>query len=92
MSFYGSRNIGEFELMMDTIESEPELVADIFSKMKFIPTHAEMLWGKGVFVYQGFSKLFNKVDVGKPIPFYKINIEMSEQGLVGVSADLENKS
>jgi len=91
MSFFGSHYIGEFELMMDTVENEPELVADIFSKMKFIPTKAEMLWGKGVFVYQGYSKIFNKIDIGKTIPFYKIQIKMSEEGLVGVSADLDKK-
>ncbi len=89
MSYYGSRNIGEFEMNMDTIEQEPELVLDIFSKMKFIPTHAEMLWGKGVVVYQGISKIFKDNDVGKPVPFYEIKLEMGEEGLIGVSADLE---
>ena len=92
MSYHGSRNIGRFELMIDTIENEPNLVSDVFSKMKFIAVHAEMLWDKGVVVYQGFSKLFNKVEAGQEIPFYKIIIHMSENGLEDVSVDMSNKS
>lgn len=91
MSYHGSRNVGEFEIMIDTIDNEPELVADIFSKMNFIAIRAEMLWGKGVVVYQGLSNLFNKVEAGKKIPFYKIQIHMGDEGLVNVSADLDKK-
>ena len=91
MSYHGSRNIGEFEFMIDTIENEPELVSEIFSKMKFIAVRAEMLWGKGVVVYQGMSDMFGQIEHGQEIPYYQIQIKMSEDGLTGVSAVLSNK-
>ena len=92
MSYHGSHRVGEFKIMMDTIENEPDLVADIFSRMGFIPVRAELLWGEGVFVYQGISKLFDDVDAGQAVPFYRIEIKMNEEGLAGVSVIKEQKS
>lgn len=72
MSAIEKRCLGKFELVAKFVISDFERVLDIFYKMKFVPFRVEHNFMGDYFVYEGYSPLFKKVELGCVIPTYRV--------------------
>lgn len=74
--------IGRFYISKDHFIDGYAKMADVFCKMKFVPTRAEFLWDRGAFEYIGYSFLFEEVPEHGIAPEYSLiiteDIEMAE--------------
>jgi len=67
-----NRNLGRFTIPMDMVEDHPEEVADIFRKLRIVPTRCELMQHSLKFEYYAIGEQFEEVKKGMMIPEYEI--------------------
>jgi hypothetical protein len=60
-----------------------------FWKFKFLPCRAEMMFMNDHVILEGLSPLFDPVDVGAELPFYRLLCETSPGGHRRISVERE---
>ena len=66
--------LGVVRISLDIINEEPDLVASVLSKLKFVPLRAECMYAYKVIEYEGISDHFSSVSLGSALPHYEINV------------------
>ncbi len=66
------RNKGKFYISFDSIDEDINKIAEVLSKMQFVPLKVEALYGEDRFGYSGYSPLFEEVPTGEMMPFYDV--------------------
>ncbi len=69
-----SRNLGKITILSENIRQSPDMIAEIFIQMRFIPVRAELMFHNKNIEYIGLSDRFNEIKEGEQIPSYSIEV------------------
>lgn len=74
------KNRGKFELSWNFINKDPELVAEIFSRLRIVPVRCEVLFLRDAICYEAISENFPPALDNCQIPEYWIETSSNEHG------------
>lgn len=74
------RRIGKFYLPGVLVASKPEMVAEIFYRLKIVPYQVGYLAYMGEYEYIAICEKFRYIPIGESLPEYKLKITESEDG------------
>ena len=87
-----STNIGKFLVADHMLRFEPDLVAEVFARLKIVPVRIESLWQDLIWEYTALSSWFAEVPVGDCVPTYLLILERDAGGkLVDVVVERAQK-
>lgn len=69
-----SQQLGKFFVPEDLIRNNPEIVAEAFKDMQFVPVRAEMHFIHNEIEYAGISPKFEETPKGMCVPNYCVDI------------------
>jgi len=69
---------GVVEISGELIHSNPDILFEAFSKMKFFPDMIRMEMQRDVYTYRGVSPKFRKLSQVEEIPYFKIIFETED--------------
>jgi len=72
-----SQQLGRFEIKEELVRENPEIVAQAFADMQFVPVKAELMFCSQRIEYTGISPRFEEIERGTIIPEYRVDIFMS---------------
>lgn len=73
-----SQQLGKFFVPEKLVRNNPEIVAEAFKEMRFVPVRAEIHFAHIELEYAGISPKFKEVKKGILIPNYHVNIVMNQ--------------
>ena len=79
------KRLGRFYRDFNLVESEPELVEEIFVQLRFIPYKVEGRNDRETFEYIGISPMFDELEFGSFAPEYVIQGNQDEDETLHVS-------
>lgn len=76
------RNIGHIRVDALYIRDNPDEVAEIFGRIKFVAVRAEAMFETGEIEYVGLSPFFEAVADGLMAPRYRVHIARGKDGAI----------